>query len=111
MLLSDHVMHILYQRSGAAMDDIERIARRIKLHDMRVLIAVIEAGSMHKVAARLGASQPTISRAIADLEHSIGVRLVERSPRGIQPTQYASLSFAGASASRSDGRDGVRLCA
>jgi DNA-binding transcriptional LysR family regulator len=70
------------------MDDIERIERRLKLHDVRVLICVVEAGSMHKAAERLGTSQPAISRAIADLEHSVGVRLLERSPRGIQPTPY-----------------------
>jgi len=72
----------------AVMDDIERIERRLKLHDVRVLISVVEAGSMHKAAERLRTSQPAISRTIADLEHSLGVRLLERSPRGIQPTQY-----------------------
>ena len=70
------------------MDDIERIERRLKLHDMRVLIAVVEAGSMHKAAERLRTSQPAISRSISDLEQSIGVRLLDRSPRGIRPTPY-----------------------
>lgn len=70
------------------MDDIERLERRFKLHDVRVLISVAEAGSMHKAAERLGTSQPAISRTIADLEHAVGVRLLERSPRGIEPTQY-----------------------
>lgn len=70
------------------MDHIGRIERRLKLHDMRVLVAVVEAGSMHKAAARLGTSQPAISRAIGDLEHALGVRLLDRSPRGIEPTQY-----------------------
>jgi DNA-binding transcriptional LysR family regulator len=72
----------------AAVDDIERIERRLKLHDVRVLIAVVEAGSMHKAAQRLRTSQPAISRSIADLEHSVGARLLERSPRGIEPTPY-----------------------
>ena len=70
------------------MDEIERIARRLKVHDMRVLVAVVESGSMHKAAQRLRTSQPAISRTIADLEHAVGVRLLERSPHGIQPTQY-----------------------
>ncbi|HEY1361450.1 MAG TPA: LysR family transcriptional regulator [Xanthobacteraceae bacterium] len=70
------------------MNDIERIERRLKLHDVRVLIAVAEAGSMHKAAQGLRTSQPAISRAIADLEHAVGVRLLERSPRGIEPTPY-----------------------
>ncbi len=71
-----------------AMDEIDRIERRLKLHDVRVLMSVVEAGSMHKAAERLATSQPAVSRAIADLEHALGVRLLDRSPSGIRPTQY-----------------------
>ena len=70
------------------MDDIKRIERRLKLHDVRVLMSVVEAGSMNKAAERLATSQPAVSRAIADLERALGVRLLERTPGGIQPTQY-----------------------
>jgi DNA-binding transcriptional LysR family regulator len=70
------------------MYDFERIEHRLKLHDVRVLITVVEVGSMHKAAQRLRTSQPAISRAIADLEHAVGVRLLERSPRGIEATPY-----------------------
>jgi DNA-binding transcriptional LysR family regulator len=90
------------------MDDIERIARRLKLHDMRVLISVVEAGSMHKAAERLGTSQPAISRAIADLEHSVGVRLLERSPRGIQPTPYGRVLVKRGVAAFDEFRQGVK---
>jgi DNA-binding transcriptional LysR family regulator len=67
---------------------IDRIERRLKLHDVRVLMSVVEAGSMAKAAERLGTSQPAVSRSIADLEHTLGVRLLERSPWGVEPTQY-----------------------
>lgn len=70
------------------MDDIKGIERRLKLHDVRVLMSVVEAGSMNKAAERLATSQPAVSRAIADLERALGVRLLERTPGGIQPTQY-----------------------
>src|SRR3954466_11286348 len=70
------------------MDEIERIERRLKLHDVRVLMSVVQAGSMHKAAERLATSQPAVSRAIADLEHALGVRLLDRSPNGVRPTQY-----------------------
>jgi len=66
----------------------ERIERRLKLHDVRVLMTVVEAGSMAKAALRLGTSQPAVSRAVADLEHTLGVRLLERSAWGVEPTQY-----------------------
>jgi DNA-binding transcriptional LysR family regulator len=50
------------------MDRSERIERRLKLHDLRVLMAVVEQGSMGKAAEQLETSQPAISRAIGDLE-------------------------------------------
>jgi DNA-binding transcriptional LysR family regulator len=90
------------------MDDIERIERRLKPHDVRVLISVVEAGSMHKAAKRLGTSQPAISRAIADLEHAVGVRLLERSPRGIQPTQYGRVLVKRGVAAFDEFRQGVK---
>jgi DNA-binding transcriptional LysR family regulator len=69
-------------------DESEPVERRLKLHDLRVLMSVVRAGSMHKAAERLATSQPAVSRAISDLEHALGVRLLDRSPTGIEPTQY-----------------------
>ena len=90
------------------MDDIEYIERRLKLHDVRVLIAVVEAGSMRKAAERLATSQPAISRAIADLEHAVGARLLERSPRGIEPTQYGRVLVKRGVAAFDEFRQGVK---
>jgi DNA-binding transcriptional LysR family regulator len=70
------------------MNKIDRIERRLKLHDMRVLMSVVQAGSMSKAAERLGTAQPALSRSIAELEHALGVRLLDRSPRGVEPTAY-----------------------
>ena len=69
------------------MDEIDRIERRLKLQDLRILMAVVAAGSMHRAAERLGTSQSAISRAIADLEQAINARLLDRSPLGIEPTE------------------------
>src|SRR4029077_11628176 len=70
------------------MAQIERIERRLKLHDMRVLMSVVEAGSMAKAAERLGTSQPAVPRYAADLEHTLVARVRERRPSGREPTQY-----------------------
>ena len=70
------------------MNEIDRIERRIKLHDVRVLMSVVQAGSMAKAAKHLATSQPAVSRSIADLESALGVRLLDRSPQGIEPTPY-----------------------
>src|SRR5712691_7435 len=66
----------------------DRIGRRMKLHDLHVLMAVAQVGSMRKAAALLNTTQPAVSRSIAELEHAFGVRLLDRSPQGIEPTQY-----------------------
>jgi DNA-binding transcriptional LysR family regulator len=63
---------------------------------------------MHKAAERLGTSQPAISRAIADLEHSVGVRLLERSPHGIQPTQYGRVLIKRGVAAFDEFRQGMK---
>ena len=67
---------------------IERIERRISLHDLRVLVAVVQAGSMGRAARRLATSQPAVSRSISDLEHALGVRLLDRGRQGVEPTSY-----------------------
>ena len=66
----------------------ERIGRRLKLRDLRILMTVVECGTMGKAAERLAISQPVVSKAIADIEHAVGVRLLDRSQRGVEPTLY-----------------------
>jgi DNA-binding transcriptional LysR family regulator len=65
-----------------------RIGRKLKLRDLHILSAVVECGSMSKGGVQLGLSQPVISDAIANLEGVIGVRLLDRTPRGVEPTIY-----------------------
>ena len=65
-----------------------RIGRRLKLHDLHVFLTVAEVGSMNKAAERLAISQPSISKAIGDLEHTLGVRLFDRTPKGVECTPY-----------------------
>jgi DNA-binding transcriptional LysR family regulator len=64
------------------------IGRRLQLRDLHVFFTVVQCGSMAKAAAELGVSQPTVSEVIADLEHTYGVRLFDRSPQGVVPTIY-----------------------
>jgi DNA-binding transcriptional LysR family regulator len=74
-----------------ATESADRVERRLKLHDLRVLMTVIEAGSMGRAAKRLGTSQPAISRAITGLEHMLGVPLLDRSPHGVEATPFGRL--------------------
>ena len=68
--------------------DARRLSR-LKLRDLHVLLTVARCGSMGKAAAQLSVSQPAISKAIADMEYMLGVRLLDRSPQGVEPTIYA----------------------
>ena len=70
------------------MDTPNRIERRLKLRDLTVMAAVARLGSMGRAAAVLNTSQPAISRSIAELEQALGVRLLDRDRRGVQPTEY-----------------------
>lgn len=71
----------------------DRIGHRITLQQLHVLMTVVQAGSMHKAAALLNSSQPVISRSIGELEHILGVRLLDRHTQGIEPTAYGRAMF------------------
>jgi len=66
----------------------ERIGRRLKLRDLHILLAVAQHGSMAKAAAALAISQPAVSKAIADMEHAVGLRLLDRTSQGTEVTTY-----------------------
>jgi DNA-binding transcriptional LysR family regulator len=70
------------------MDWADRVGSRIKLRDLHILLAVVEWKSMAEAARHLAVSQPVVSRAIADLEHALGIRLLDRTPQGVEPTVY-----------------------
>ena len=65
-----------------------QIGRRLKLRDLHVFMTIAQRGSMAKAAEHLGVSQPAVSEIIADLEHALGVRLLDRGPQGVTPTMY-----------------------
>jgi len=73
---------------------VDRIGRRLKLRDLHILLAVVQHGSMAKAAAELAISQPAVSKAISDMEHVLGVRLLDRARNGIVPTAYGNALVA-----------------
>jgi|SRR5947209_8306688 len=66
----------------------DRIGRRLNPHDLHIFMAVVEQGNMARAADSLAISRPVVSRTIAGLEHALGVRLLDRSPQGVEPTLY-----------------------
>jgi DNA-binding transcriptional LysR family regulator len=67
-----------------------RIGRRLRIRDLHVFITAIHCGSMAKAARQLAISQPAVSKAVNDLEHVLGVRLLDRGSAGISATSYGS---------------------
>jgi DNA-binding transcriptional LysR family regulator len=86
----------------------DRIGRRMKLHDLHVLMAVVQAGSMNKAATLLNTGQSAISRSIAELERTVGVRLVDRNAQGVEPTQCGRALLDGGAAVFDDLRRAVK---
>src|ERR1700755_1841287 len=78
----------LATRKATKMKWTDRIGRRVKLRDLHIVLAVADAGSMTRAAEELAVSYPVVSKTISDLEHTLGVRLFERSISGVEPTHY-----------------------
>ena len=68
----------------------------MELRHFRYFVAAAEEEHVGLAARRLNVSQPSLSRAIADLEQELGVRLFERAGRGIRLNPAGRQFLAGA---------------
>lgn len=64
------------------------------LKQLEYFVAVVERGSFSRAAAALNLAQPSISRQVALLEQELGQRLLERTGRGVTPTQAGQALLA-----------------
>jgi DNA-binding transcriptional LysR family regulator len=85
-----------------------QIGHRFNLRHLHVFSTVVRSGSMGKAAGKLGVSQPAVSEVIAELEHAFGVRLLDRSPRGVEPTIYGDALLKRAAAVFDELKQGAR---
>lgn len=60
---------------------------RENLKDLVVLVTVAREGSLTRAAAKLGVTQPVLSRTLNRLEDRLGVRLLTRTTRSVMPTE------------------------
>ena len=65
----------------------------ISLPALRVFRAVVECGSFTKAGDQVGLSQSATSRAIAQLEESLGLTLFERTTRRVSPTPAGAMLY------------------
>jgi DNA-binding transcriptional LysR family regulator len=61
-----------------------------RLQTMAMFVAVSEAQSFSAAARHLNVSPPVITRAVAELEKRLGVKLLNRTTRYVRPTEAGS---------------------
>jgi molybdate transport repressor ModE-like protein len=67
------------------MKSVDSIVRRITLRELRLLAVIARSGSILRAAQEVGLTQPAVSKSLADLEDTLGVRLFDRNNRGVEP--------------------------
>lgn len=72
---------------------IQRLPRHLKMAELRAFVAVMEHRSFHKAAEVLHLTQPAVTKTIANLESTLGVKLFHRALQGVEPTVHGT-SFA-----------------
>jgi LysR family transcriptional regulator of abg operon len=66
----------------------------MRLNQLRDFIAVVEAGSLRAAAAKIGVSQPGITKSIRQLEQELHVQLLQRNTRGAAVTRAGKTFLA-----------------
>jgi len=64
----------------------------MELRQLRYFVRIVEMGSMSRAARELDVVQSALSQQITRLESEIAVRLLQRTPRGVAPTE-AGVAF------------------
>ena len=67
------------------------VGKRVTLRELRLFLAVARSGSIVKAANEIGLTQPALSKSIAELERAFGVRLFDRTNRGVTPTPHGEV--------------------
>jgi DNA-binding transcriptional LysR family regulator len=90
------------------MDPIDQLIRRLNLRDLRIFLTVIEKGNLAQAAASLAVSRPVVSKSLAALEHALGVRLLDRTPQRVIPTEFGRVLIKRGISLFDELRQGVR---
>lgn len=65
----------------------------MEMDALKLFVEVMRQGSFAEVARARGAAPSSVSRAIAGLEHELGIRLFQRSTRKLEPTEAGAVYF------------------
>ncbi len=64
---------------------------RLKFRQLKLLVTVGEKGNIVRASKALNMAQPAATKIIIDLEATLGLKLFDRSPRGVTPTMYGDI--------------------
>ncbi|HVP32247.1 MAG TPA: LysR substrate-binding domain-containing protein [Steroidobacteraceae bacterium] len=67
------------------------ITRKFRLRHLELIAELYDCRSILKAAKRLSLTQPTVTKALQDVESTLGVKLFGRSNRGLVPTAYGEI--------------------
>ena len=82
--------------------DPARLSNRLKHRHLALLADIARHGTLTRVAAATGISQPAVTKALAELEDIFGGPLFLRSGRGLVPTPLGNLALVRARHMQSD---------
>ena len=80
---------------------------RIKLRHLLCFVEITRQGGVARAGAELGMTQPAVSKAVAELEAILGVRLFDRSRRALTLTSYGEMFLRFATAGLATLRQGA----
>ncbi|MFN6980746.1 MAG: LysR family transcriptional regulator [Brevundimonas sp.] len=95
------------QTRRAARPPAEILVRRLSMSQLRAMGAVADAGGFAEAARKLGLSQPSIHRAVRDLEVLLDVPLLQRLGRGVALTPSAQIFVRHAGLARAELASGL----
>ena len=72
----------------------------IKPRQWQMLVALDDLRHLGRAASSLNVTQPAVSLALGQLERGLGMRLFERTPRGVVPNAYGECLIRQASSAR-----------
>lgn len=70
----------------------------MRINQLRDFLAILEGGSIRRAARQLNVSQPALTKGLRQLESELGVRLFQRLPTGVVPTNFGRVLSARARA-------------
>jgi LysR family pca operon transcriptional activator len=72
------------------------LARRVRIRQLQIAVAVADHGSLLQASLSLGISQPSVTKVITGIEEILGVTIFDRLPRGVLPNEFGKAFIASA---------------